>query len=300
MSIRTHVSTNSPFERSGAYSRAVIQEPWCFLSGTTGYDYATMSISPDVVEQTRQILRTVTKVLEDGGFELADVVRVTCVVADQGTWPAVYAVLGEAFRNIRPALLTYVAPLIEPAMKVELQMTALRRTAAAAHGGSTTTALSSGVPDSQSAEQRIRALGLELPEVPQPVANYVPYRISGNCLYLSGQVPRSEGRGVHAGRVGREVSVEEATRDAQLAGLQLLAVAKSALGDLGRITAVLKLFGMVNADPEFADHPKVINGCSNLFVDVLGPAGRHARSAIGMGSLPSRATVEIEAIMEFM
>lgn len=296
MTTRTLVSTDSPFERSGAYSRAVIQEPWCFLSGTTGYDYSTMAISPDVVEQTEQILRTVRGVLQSRDFELADVVRVTCVVADQGYWPAVYRVLGETFRDIRPALLTYVAPLIEPAMKVELQMTALRRSGTKAQQA----AIAVGSAASAfSPEQRLHALGLTLPPVPQPIANYVPYRISGNCLYLSGQVPRSEDRGVHAGRVGQEVTIEEARRDAQLVGQQLLAVAKAALGNLDRITAVLKLFGMVNAGPDFADHPKVIDGCSNLLVDVLGAAGRHARSAIGMGSLPSRATVEIEAILEF-
>ena len=86
------------------------------------------------------------------------------------------------------------------------------------------------------------------------------------------------------------------THEARLTGLQLLATANSALGDLSRIEAVVKLLGMVNAEPDFADHPKVINGCSDLFVDVLGDAGRHARSAVGMGSLPNRMAVEIEAI----
>jgi enamine deaminase RidA (YjgF/YER057c/UK114 family) len=146
-------------------------------------------------------------------------------------------------------------------------------------------------------EQRLEALGLTLPPVPTPVANYVPYRFNGNVLYLSGQGPKRPDGSYRAGRLGRDISVEEAYQEARLTGLGLLAVAKAALGSLERIEAVLKLLGMVNAEPDFADHPKVINGCSDLLVDVLGEAGRHARSAVGMGSLPNRMAVEIEAIL---
>jgi enamine deaminase RidA (YjgF/YER057c/UK114 family) len=146
-------------------------------------------------------------------------------------------------------------------------------------------------------EQRLEALGLTLPPVPTPVANYVPYRFNGNVLYLSGQGPKRPDGSYRAGRLGRDISVEEAYQEARLTGLGLLAVAKAALGSLDRIEAVLKLLGMVNAEPDFADHPKVINGCSDLLVDVLGEAGRHARSAVGMGSLPNRMAVEIEAIL---
>jgi enamine deaminase RidA (YjgF/YER057c/UK114 family) len=146
-------------------------------------------------------------------------------------------------------------------------------------------------------EQRLEALGLTLPPVPTPVANYVPYRFAGNLLYLSGQGPKRPDGSYRAGRLGRDISVEEAYQEARLTGLGLLAVAKAALGQLERIEAVLKLLGMVNAEPDFADHPKVINGCSDLLVDVLGEAGRHARSAVGMGSLPNRMAVEIEAIL---
>ena len=146
-------------------------------------------------------------------------------------------------------------------------------------------------------EQRLEALGLTLPPVPTPVANYVPYRFNGNVLYLSGQGPKRPDGSYRVGRLGRDISVEEAYQEARLTGLQLLAVAKAALGSLERIEAVLKLLGMVNAEPDFADHPKVINGCSDLLVDVLGEAGRHARSAVGMGSLPNRMAVEIEAIL---
>jgi enamine deaminase RidA (YjgF/YER057c/UK114 family) len=146
-------------------------------------------------------------------------------------------------------------------------------------------------------EQRLEALGLTLPPVPTPVANYVPYRLAGNVLYLSGQGPKRPDGSYRAGRLGRDISVEEAYQEARLTGLGLLAAAKAALGSLDRIEAVLKLLGMVNAEPDFADHPKVINGCSDLLVDVLGEAGRHARSAVGMGSLPNRMAVEIEAIL---
>ncbi|MCZ8260205.1 MAG: RidA family protein [Beijerinckiaceae bacterium] len=146
-------------------------------------------------------------------------------------------------------------------------------------------------------EQRLASLGLVLPPVPVPVANYVPYRFAGSLLYLSGQGPKQPDGTYRAGRLGRDISIEEAYQEARLTGLQLLAVAKAALGDLSRIEAVVKLLGMVNAEPDFADHPKVINGCSDLLVDVLGDAGRHARSAVGMGSLPNRMAVEIEAIL---
>ncbi|HYZ64477.1 MAG TPA: RidA family protein [Acetobacteraceae bacterium] len=144
--------------------------------------------------------------------------------------------------------------------------------------------------------ERLEQLGLVLPEPPMPVGNYVPAVREGNLLFLSGQGPREGGR-FHTGKVGAGVSVEEAHGHARLVGLNLLAVMHQELGDLGRVTRVLKLLGMVNAIPEFQDHPSVINGCSDLFVDVFGAAGRHARSAVGMGSLPMGITVEIEAVV---
>lgn len=146
-------------------------------------------------------------------------------------------------------------------------------------------------------EERLSSLGLVLPVAPVPVANYVPYRFAGNLLYLSGQGPKRADGTYRPGRLGRDCAIEEAYEDARLTGLNLLAVAKSALGELSRIEAVVKLLGMVNAEPDFSEHPKVINGCSDLLVEVLGDAGRHARSAVGMGSLPNRMTVEIEAIL---
>jgi enamine deaminase RidA (YjgF/YER057c/UK114 family) len=144
-------------------------------------------------------------------------------------------------------------------------------------------------------EAKLASMGLVLPEVPTPVANYVPFKISGNTLYLSGQGPRRDGT-MLSGKVGKDVTVEEAYERAGLVGLGLLAAAKAAVGDLARIEA-LKLLGMVNTVPEFTDHPRVINGCSDLFVAVLGERGRHARSAVGMGSLPMNISVEIEAVM---
>ena len=147
-------------------------------------------------------------------------------------------------------------------------------------------------------EEKLASLGLTLPAVATPVANYVPYRITGNLLFLSGQGPRLPGGGMAVGKVGRDVTVEDAYEHAKLTGLSLLASAKHAIGELSRIEAVIKLLGMVNAEPDFGDHPKVINGCSDLLVEVLGDAGRHARSAVGMGSLPGGMTVEIEAILQ--
>ncbi|WP_088347733.1 MULTISPECIES: RidA family protein [Rhodomicrobium] len=146
-------------------------------------------------------------------------------------------------------------------------------------------------------EEKLASLGLTLPNSPQPMANYVPYRWAGNLLYLSGQGPRRADGTLCTGRLGRDTSIEEGYDHARLTGLSLLATAKAAIGTLGRIEAVIKLLGMVNAEPDFGDHPKVINGCSDLFVDVLGDAGRHARSAVGMGSLPGGISVEIEAIL---
>lgn len=148
-----------------------------------------------------------------------------------------------------------------------------------------------------SPEDKLASMGLALPKAPVPVANYVPFRRAGNLLYLSGQGPKRADGTYTAGRLGRDMSVQDGYQEARLTGLNLLAVAKQALGELSRIEAVVKLLGMVNAEPDFADHPKVINGCSDLLVEVLGEAGRHARSAVGMGSLPNRMAVEVEAIL---
>ena len=145
---------------------------------------------------------------------------------------------------------------------------------------------------------RLKQLKLELPTPAIPLANYVPFVLANGFLYLSGQGPRRADGGVFTGKVGADVSLDDAYQHARLTGLNLLSVAHLALGDLGRVSRVVKVLGMVNAIPTFGDHPKVINGCSDLFVGVFGDAGKHARSAVGMGSLPGNMSVEIEAIFQ--
>ncbi|MET3616361.1 enamine deaminase RidA (YjgF/YER057c/UK114 family) [Rhizobium aquaticum] len=146
-------------------------------------------------------------------------------------------------------------------------------------------------------EQKLLSLGLVLPPAPMPLAQYRPARLVGNTLYLSGQIPRNQDGSFVLGRLGKDTSVDEGYAAARNVGLQLLSVAKSMLGDLSRIDAVAKVTGMVNAEPDFLDHAKVVNGCSDLLIDVLGDTGYHARSAVGMGSLPFGVVVEIEAII---
>lgn len=144
-------------------------------------------------------------------------------------------------------------------------------------------------------EQKLNALGLALPELPKPIANYVSFKRAGDMLYLSGQGPRRNDGTMHTGKVGKDVTTKQAYEHARLVGLGLLAAMKAATGDLAQIE-VIKVLGMVNGVPDFGDQPAVINGCSDLFVEVLGERGKHARSAVGMGSLPGNITVEIEAV----
>jgi len=147
-------------------------------------------------------------------------------------------------------------------------------------------------------ETRLSQLGVTLPPVPSPIGNYVPFVFSGNLLFLSGQGPRAADGSWLCGRVGDQISIDEAYQHARLVGIRLLAVAKAALGSLDRVRRVVKVLGFVNASPNFADHPAVINGCSDLFVEAFGEAGRHARSAVGVASLPHQIAVEIEAVLE--
>lgn len=145
-------------------------------------------------------------------------------------------------------------------------------------------------------EARLRELDIVLPETVNPAANYVRYQVTNNHLYISGTGPGAE----HPiGKVGVEITQEQAYDAARACGLQILATAQEALGSLDRITRTIKVLGMVNADPIFQKHPQVINGCSDLLVEVLGDAGKHTRSAVGMGSLPGGISVEIEATFEF-
>ena len=147
-------------------------------------------------------------------------------------------------------------------------------------------------------EARLEELGITLPAVGGPAGNYVHAQRTGNLLYLSGKGPHNADGTVPTGKVGADVSVEDAYQHARSVGLTLIAVLKDALGDLDRGTQVVKVRGMGNATPDFGQQPKAIKGCSDLFVEGFGDAGRHARSAVGMGSLPSGITVEIEVIVE--
>jgi len=147
------------------------------------------------------------------------------------------------------------------------------------------------------ATENLARLGLALPQPPEPIGNYVPWRLGGNMLFLSGVGPRNAKGYSTTGKVGQALTVEEAYEAAKLCGLSLIANMKAALGTIDRVDTILKVFGMVNAAPNFIEHPKVINGCTDLFVAVFGDQGRPARSAVGMGSLPGNISVEIEAIV---
>lgn len=148
-------------------------------------------------------------------------------------------------------------------------------------------------------EERLKQLGITLPDPGPPMGSYVHAVQTGNCVYLAGKGPFDpKGGPMPSGKVGGGVSVEDAYKHARSVGLILISVLKNTLGDLDRVNRVVKVLGMVNATPEFGEHPKVINGCSDLFVEVFGDKGKHARSAVGMGSLPMNITVEIECIVE--
>ena len=148
-------------------------------------------------------------------------------------------------------------------------------------------------------EQRLQELKIELPNAAAPMANYVPAVQSGNLLFLSGQICQWNGERRFTGKLGAGISVEEGRDAARLCALNLLAQAKRFLGgDLDRVKRVVRLGGFVNAAPDFAEQPQVVNGASDVMVAVFGDAGRHARTAVGVGSLPGNAAVEVDAIFE--
>lgn len=149
----------------------------------------------------------------------------------------------------------------------------------------------------ESARERLAQIGIVVPPPPPPIANFLTHVREGSLLFLSGQGPREADGTLHTGKVGVDVTVDEAYLHARLTGINLLSVMQDVLGDLGRVKRIVKLLGMVNATPDFGDHPSVVNGCSDLFVDVFGARGSHARSAVGVGSLPGNITVEIEAVV---
>lgn len=145
-------------------------------------------------------------------------------------------------------------------------------------------------------EKRLEELGYSLPDVPTPVGAYRPGMQVGKLIYVSGQTSWLDGRQAYRGKVGREISEEEAVEAARIVALNLLAELKAVTGDLDKIEHIIKVNGYVNAVPEFERHPFVINGCSNLLLEVFGERGTHARAAIGVASLPDNAPVEIELV----
>jgi enamine deaminase RidA (YjgF/YER057c/UK114 family) len=151
---------------------------------------------------------------------------------------------------------------------------------------------------STSPSQRLKALGIVLPSPRKPIANFVPYKRCGNLLYLSGQGPATPDGFRHTGKVGDEITVEQAYEHAKLVTINLLATANAALGSIDNVQEIVKILGFVNAAPGFKDHPRVLDGCSDFLLELFGQdRGSHARSAIGAGSLPNQITVEIEMIL---
>ena len=149
-----------------------------------------------------------------------------------------------------------------------------------------------------SADAKLAELGLELPPAPKPAGVYSPLVQTGNLIYLSGHGPLKSDGTLISGKVGSDLTQEEGKAAAQQTGLALLATIKDQLGSLDKVKRIIKVLGMVNAVPDFTEHPSVINGCSELFVELLGENGRAARSAVGMGSLPGNIAIEIEVIAE--
>ncbi len=148
-------------------------------------------------------------------------------------------------------------------------------------------------------DKRLAEIGIVLPKPAQPVATYVPWVKTGNLVYISGQGAVKDGKIEYIGKVGDTLSLEDAIASARLTGINIISHLRDACGgDLDRVKRVVKLLGLVNCTPTFGDHPKVINGASDLMVEVFGDKGRHARSAVGAPSLPFGLSVEVEAIVE--
>jgi len=149
-----------------------------------------------------------------------------------------------------------------------------------------------------SAEQKLEELGLALPPPPKPLASYVTVVKTGNLLFVSGHGPYDDGKTKLSGKIGRELTIEEGYQVARNVALNCLASVEAAIGSLDMVKRVVKVLGMANCTEDFKDQPKVINGCSDLLVAVFGEAGKHARSAVGVQSLPNQIPVEIEMILE--
>lgn len=164
--------------------------------------------------------------------------------------------------------------------------------------GSPYVAAQSDAGESANPEEKLRQLGIKLPEPPKPVANYVGAVRTGNLVFLAGAGPRKADGGYVTGRLGQDMSIADGYHAARLTGIVHLAVLKATIGDLNKVRRVVKVLGMVNSTPSFTDQPKVINGYSDLMVEVFGERGKHARSAVGMVALPMNIAVEVETIVE--
>jgi enamine deaminase RidA (YjgF/YER057c/UK114 family) len=149
-----------------------------------------------------------------------------------------------------------------------------------------------------SAEMKLKELGISLPQASRPLANYVPAVRAGSILFVSGHGPYNDGKTMTSGKLGKELTIEQGYQAARNVALNCLASIKATVGDLDKVKRVVKLLGMVNCTEDFRDQPKVINGASDLLVEIFGDAGKHARSAVGMQALPNGIPVEIEMILE--
>ena len=148
-------------------------------------------------------------------------------------------------------------------------------------------------------EENIKKLDLKIPDLPSPLANYVPYKVSDNTVYVSGQGPVIDGKIIYSGKVGNEISQEEGVKAAELCCINIIAALKSSInGDWNRLDTFLKLGGFVNCYNDFSDQPKIINGASDLLVNIFGDKGRHSRFAVGSNALPLNISVEIDAIIK--
>ncbi len=154
------------------------------------------------------------------------------------------------------------------------------------------------VMQAQTPEQKLKEKKIVLPAASQPVANYVNVVRTGNLLFLSGKGPARPDGTYISGKVGKDLTIEQGYEAARLTALHHLAVLKAELGDLGKVKRIVKVLGMVNCEGDFKDHPKVINGYSDFMVEIFGDKGKHARSAVGMGSLPMGMAVEVEVVVE--
>ena len=148
-------------------------------------------------------------------------------------------------------------------------------------------------------EEKLKALGVTLPNPPTPAGSYVPAIKTGNLLFISGQIPMEDGKVIFTGKVTNE-NIETAKKSAKMCAINLLAQRKRELGSLDKVTKIVRISGFINSDPEFYQHPKIINEASDLFFEIFGDKGKHSRIAVGVACLPLNAMTEIDAIVEFL